>query len=172
MKDNDKELTSRYYIAEACIWLLGSVLVVAQFIGLAPDQALPILNITPEATQHFPKVVAILQLAAILYLAFEWKQSTRSSRSSPGQGVRLFVTILWATASLWISYPIVSRNTQYVGISPAWYLGFVTIGFMLGFFSSVVASSAFMIRTSEESKQLGALRGFVWVGVIAFRACT
>jgi hypothetical protein len=154
MKDTDKELSPRYYIAEASIWLLSAILVVSRFLGLAPNQELPILNITPGNVQHFPAVVALLLLAAVLYMVVEWKQSSRVARDSVWQSVRITVTGLAAVASLWISYPLIAQHTRYAGVSPAWYLGFMTIGFLLGMFTSILAFSALMIRSPKESKRL------------------
>ncbi len=154
MNDTEKELSTRYYVAEGAIWLLSAILIVSRFLGLAPDQELPFLNITPRNTQHFPAVVALLLIAAVLYMVVEWKQSSRVARDSFWQGVRITVTWLMAVASLWLSYPIIAQHTRFEGVSPAWYLGFVTIGFLLGMFASVLAFSALMIRSPQESKQL------------------
>ena len=44
MDDAIPDLSARYYIAEALVWLLNGILLVAQFAGLAPSQAIPILN--------------------------------------------------------------------------------------------------------------------------------
>ena len=53
MSNTEKDLSARYYVAEGSIWLLGGILVLSRFVGLAPDQALPILNITLEGSKHF-----------------------------------------------------------------------------------------------------------------------
>jgi hypothetical protein len=55
MKNTETELSTRYYVAEAAIWLLGAVLIISRFFGLSPDQKLPVLNITLAHGEHFSK---------------------------------------------------------------------------------------------------------------------
>jgi ankyrin repeat protein len=127
---------------------------VSRFLGVDPDQALPVLNITLKNSQHFPRVVAILMLAAVFYFAVEWTQSSRKARSMSWHSIRFFCTWLWVLASLWMSYPLVAQNTQFAAVSPSWFLGFTVIGLLLGAFTSTIISSALMIRSAEESKRL------------------
>ncbi|GEM_PF-1852938 len=154
MKDTERELSPRYYIAEGSIWLFIAILLVSRFIGLAPDQALPVLSVNVGNIEYYPRVVAALLLAAVFYMVVEWKQSAPTARDTNWQRIRLSFTGLSAAASLWISYPIIAQNTQFAAVSPAWYLGFAAIGFFLGLFGSVLAFSALMTRSLEESKRL------------------
>lgn len=154
MNDTAKELSTRYYVAEGTIWVLSAILVVSHFLGLAPDQAIPILNVTPANTHHFAAVVAILLIAAVLYMTVEWRQSSRLTRDSLWQGVRLTVTGLVAVASLWLSYPTIAQHTRFTGVAPAWYFGFIAVGLLIGMFVSILAFSALMIRSATESKRL------------------
>lgn len=154
MSDTKPDLSARYYIAEAAIWGLGGVLVVSRFVGLAPGQPLPLLSVTLENGQYFSRVVAALLAAAVLYLVFEWKQSSPTARASRWARARVAGTVLWACASFWLSYALIAQHTQFAGVSPAWYLGFASIGFFLGTFVATLAFSSLMIRTSEESRRL------------------
>ncbi len=153
--DNMKlDLSARYYVAEVTVWLLGAILVVSRFIGLAPSQPLPLLNVTLENNQHFLRVVVALLAAALLYLIVGWKQSSRRARDSYWAQAFAGFTTLWACVSLWLCYPLIAANTPFAGISPAWYLGFVAIGFLLGMFVSVLVFSSLMIRTPTEARAL------------------
>jgi hypothetical protein len=100
MNDTPKELSTRYYVAEGTIWVFSAVLIVAQCLGLAPDQAIPILNITPSNAHDFAAVVATLLTSALLYMFVEWKQSSRVARDSKWQRVRITVTGLFALGSV------------------------------------------------------------------------
>ena len=148
------DLSARYYIAEATVWLLGAILVVSRFVGLAPSQPLPLLNVTLENNQHFSRVVAVLLAAAALYLIVGWKQSSRRARDSYWAQAFAGFTTLWVCMSLWLCYPLIAANTPFAGISPAWYFGFVVIGFLLGMFVSILVFASLMIRTPTEASTL------------------
>ena len=148
------DLSARYYIAEATVWLLGAILVVSHFVGLAPFQPIPLLNVTLENNQHFSRVVAVLLVAATLYLILGWKQSSLTARGSYWAQATAGFTTLWACVSFWLCYPLIAANTSFAGISLAWYLGFVAIGFLLGMSISVLAFASLMIRTPTEARTL------------------
>jgi hypothetical protein len=154
MDDMKIDLSTRYYITEATIWLLGVILVVSRFVGLAPSQPLPLLNVTLENNQHFSRVVAVLLAAAALYLIVGWKQSSRRARDSYWAQASACFTTLWACVSLWLCYPLIAANTPFADISPAWFLGFVVIGFLLGMFISILMFASLMIRTPTEAMTL------------------
>ncbi len=180
MKDTETALSARYYIAEGSIWVLGGILVVAKFFGIAPNQILPILNVTLEKNEQFPKIVAVLLIAALIYMTIESKQSLRTTRFVIWHGIRFCFTFFWAVASLWLAYPLITMNTPFAAISPAWYLGFVTLGILIGLFTSNLAFSAIMIRSLEESKRLSLPRVpaatkaqfFVWIPVVLILTAT
>ncbi len=148
------ELSARYYIAEASVWLLGVTLVLARFVGLVPSQPLPLLNVTLETQQHFSQVVAALLALAALYLIFEWKQSDLKARYFFWAKARIGFTLLFVCASLWLGYPLIAVNTQFEGMSPAWCLGFLLIGFLLGEVMSLLAFASLVVRTPTESRTL------------------
>lgn len=153
--DNVKlELSKRYYIAEATVWLLGATLIFSRFIGLDASQPVPVLNVILEDKQNYPRVVAALLIATAFYLIIEWKQSSRKARKSYWSLTRAGSTILFAGVSLWLSYPLIAANTGFAGVSPGWFLAFLTIGFFLGGFASILVFSSLMIRTPTEAKSL------------------
>lgn len=148
------ELSPRYYIAEASAWLLGATLLASRFVGLELSQPVPLLNLTFATQQHSARVVAALLTLATLYLVFEWKQSDLKARFSYWAKTRISFTVIFICVSLWFSYPLVAVNTRFEGISPAWYLGFFLIGFVLGELISLLAFTSLMIRTPIESRTL------------------
>lgn len=148
------EMSKRYYFAEATVWLLGAILLISQFVGLKTSQPVPILNIILENKQDYPRVVAALLGASALYFIFAWKQSSRKARASYWLQVHAWVTILWVCVSLWLSYPLIAAKTDFAVVSPAWFLGFLAIGFLLGQLVSVLALSTLMIRTSSEAETI------------------
>lgn len=154
MDDNKPDLSARYYIAEASIWILGGILLVARFVGLASSQPLPILNVTLENPQYFSRVVAALLLAATLYLILEWKQSFLASHRAYWAQARAGFTTVFSCASLWLCYSLIAANTRFADISPAWYFTFIAVGYSIGIFVSSVAFSSLMIRTQVESKTI------------------
>ena len=174
--DMNLTLSPRYYIAETTIWLLGAILVVSRLVGLVPSQPLPLLNVTIKDPQYFSRIVAALLVAVVLYLIVEWKQSPRISRDSYWAQARAVVTALWICVSLWLSYPLITANTHFVDISPAWYIGFLAIGFLLGALVSILMFASLMIRTMTEAKAHGFHRIPVatqaqyktWIPVVAF----
>lgn len=168
------DLTARYYNAERSVWLFGGVLLIARFVGLGPSQTLPVLNVTLEKQQYFPLILAVLLVAATLYMRVEWQQSSRQARHSFMAQVRTATTIFWACASLWLSYPVFTQGTRFASISPAWYLGFIAIGSLIGSIASAIVFCSHMIRTQTEANKLhlprvpAATRAqyIVWIPVI------
>lgn len=154
MDDDKTDLSTRYYIAEASVWLLGGILTVARFVGLAPSQSLPLLNVTPEKQQYFPQVLAILLVATTFYVLVEWRQSTGHTHRPSWARARVAATSLWACASLWMSYSLIAQGTRFVGISPGWYIAFLVVGLLVGVFTSMLTFFSLMIRTPSEAKTL------------------
>ncbi len=152
MDDNKPDLSARYYIAEVSVWMLGVILLVARFLGLAPSQPLPLLNVTLENPQYFLRVVAAMLSAATLYLIWEWKRSSLASRRAYRAQARAGFTTLFSCASLWLSYSLIAANTRFADISPAWYFTFIAVGLSIGLFVSIVAFASLMIRTQAEAK--------------------
>ncbi|WP_170232994.1 ankyrin repeat domain-containing protein [Desulfuromonas acetexigens] len=148
------DISPRYYIAETTIWLLGAIIAISRFVGLAPFQSLPVLNVTLRSQQHSFRVVAAMLAAATFYLIFEWKQSPQEARNSYWAQSRAGITIIFSCVSLWLSYPFIAANTRFAGISPAWYFSFCSIGFLLGLFGSTLALSSIMIRTPAEARAI------------------
>jgi len=155
MDDTKPDLPARYYVAETSVWMLGGILLVARFLGLAPSQPLPQLNVTLENPQHFPLVVAVMLAATTLYLIWKWMQLSHHLYRA-----RLHVgfTILFSCLSLWLCYSHIAANTSFADISPAWYFIFIAIGFLIGSFVSVVAFASLMIRTQVEAKTINLSR--------------
>ena len=150
----DADLSSRYYVAETSIWLLGSILVLWQLFGVAPGQPIPLLNLTLADGQHAPRIAAVLMVAITLYLGFEWRQSSEVADLTTWHTTRLVFAGLWTIVSLWVAYPLLFQGTKFEGVSPAWYVGFAVIGFLLGLAVSSLTLAALMIRTPEEAKKL------------------
>ena len=158
MTSTNPELSSRYYVAEAAVWLLGLTLVAIRFVGIAPSQNVPYLGITPEKYQYYPHIVAGLLAAATVYLLVEWHHSGRDARKSYKVIGRKTAAIFAACASLWISYPVIAASSRFSSISPAWFLAFITLGFMLRGVLSVLVLATVVIRSSQEAKTLGLRR--------------
>jgi Ankyrin repeats (3 copies) len=150
MDDMKLDISPRYYIAETTVWLLGAIIAISRFIGLAPFKSLPVLNVTLKSQQHSFRVVAAMIAVATFYLIFEWKQSPQEARRSYWARSRAGITTLFSCVSLWLCYPFIAGNTRFAGISPAWYFGFWAIGYLLGSFGSSLALASLMIRTPSE----------------------
>lgn len=148
---NKSDLSARYYTAEVAVWLMGAILLVSRFVGLAPSQSLPLLNVALEKPQDFLRVVAMLLVAATFYMTVEWKLSSKKARRSYSALTRSSLTTLFSGLSLWLSYALIFANTRFAGISPAWYLGFWSVGFLLAEFVSSLTLASLMIRTSTEA---------------------
>nr|VFK54374.1 MAG: hypothetical protein BECKTUN1418D_GA0071000_102224 [Candidatus Kentron sp. TUN] len=140
------ELSGRYYIAEATIWLLSGTLAVSWFFDPAQNQPLPFIKIVPKDHQDSLIVVTILLFAMFLYMVYEWKLSSSVARGSPWNITRIEITIFSAIGGLWSSYPLVTYGTQFASVSPWWYPGFVSIGFLIGLFVSMLILPGLMIR--------------------------
>jgi len=152
MDDMKIELSARYYIAEVTVGLLSAILIVARVIGLAPSQPLPVLKVMLEDNQNYLRIVAMLLIASIVYLIFEWMQSSQQARGSYWAKARAGLVLLFACISLWLCYPLITAGTPFARVLPTWYLGFVVIGFLLGQFVSNLAFMSLMIRTPAEAK--------------------
>jgi len=148
------DISPRYYIAETTIWLFGAIIAISRFVGIAPFQSLPVLNVTLKNQQHSIRAVAVMLVAATFYLIFEWKQSPQEARNSYWAQSRASISIIVSCGSLWLSYPFIAANTRFAGISPAWYFGFCAIGFLLGLFGSTLAFCSIMVRTPAEAKAI------------------
>ncbi len=58
-----------------------------------------------------------------------------------------------AGGSLWLSYPTIVFETEYSGVSPAWFIAFIVIGMLIGACVSILIFATLMIRTPEESRK-------------------
>ena len=125
--DNTKpDLSAVPYKAEVLIWVLGLILLVGRFLGLAPSQSLPILNVTLENQQIYSRFIAAMLVAATLYLIWEWMHlSYRLYRAR----LRVGFTVFFSCVALWLSYSLVAANTSFADISPAWYFIFISSWF-------------------------------------------
>ncbi len=156
-QDMDKkstELSSRYYPAEITVWILAAILVLYKLLGLKPAQPLPFINIQLQNQIYFPHVVSATLFVVLMYLFLELKQSNETAKKNLLTYGRVTITTLWAVLALWLILPELVRNTAYENISPAWYLGFLGIGFLLGFFAQILSFSTLMIRNPNEAKIL------------------
>ncbi|TGU70711.1 hypothetical protein E4633_17075 [Geomonas terrae] len=151
---SNQDLTARYFIAETAVWLLGAILLISRFFGLAASQPLPLLNVTLEKHQDFFRVVAILLFAATFYLLLEWKLSSQEARRPYVTQMRVVATTLFSCISLWFSYDVIFAKTVFAGTSPAWFLGFAIIGSLLGGIVSTLVLASLMIRTPTEAKAI------------------
>lgn len=154
MDEEKTELSPRYYIAEAAVWILGGILVVARVAGLSQSQSIPFLDVTPEKQQYVPRILAVLLLASTMYLLVEWRQSTRQARASHWAQLRSVTTTIWACVALWLSYSLVFAGTRFADVSPVWYATFLLIGTLIGTLAAAGMFTALMIRTPGESKRL------------------
>ena len=154
MNTTKLELSTRYYVSEVTVWLLGAILIVSRFSGVDTSQPVPVLKIILDDKKNYILVLAALLIFAQLYLYFEWKQSSRKARESSWSLARVGITTLFACVFLWLSYPLIAVNTGFAGISPGWFLGFLAIGFFLGYSVSFLVFSSLLIRTPTEAKAL------------------
>jgi len=154
MDNNSFELSSRYYPAEITVWVLGTILVLYRLLGLKPDQPLPFININLKDSTYFPHIVSATLLIVLMYLFLEFKLSQKKAKEHFLTYGRFAITTCWAVIALWLSIPKLVANTLYKSVSPAWYLGFLSIGFLLGFFAQILTFSSLMIRDPNEAKTL------------------
>ena len=148
------ELSSRYYKAEVACWFCGGILLVCRFIGLAPDQAIPFLNITPADSLGYIRALGALTLAAALYLFVEWKLSESAARQARGRFLRLAVTCIWILATLWAAYPLLAQGTAFADVAPIWFVAFSLSGIFIGMGTSLLIYAAQLIRSREEAERL------------------
>lgn len=154
MDKNTTELSPRYYPAEITIWILGAVLVLYKLLGLKPDQPLPFINIKLQNQIYFPHIVSVTLFVVLMYLFLELKQSNEKAKHNLLTYGRVTITTLWSVIALLLILPELVKNTAYEGVSPVWYLGFLGIGFLLGFFAQILLFSTLMIRNPIEAKVL------------------
>jgi hypothetical protein len=154
MSEEAPDLSSRYYIAEAAVWVLGAVLMVARFVGVSSEQSIPILDVTLKNTKHFPGVLSTLLAAAALYQLFEWKQSTLIARQGHLRKIRAGTTFVWAVLCFWLSAPILFAGTRYARVSPAWLFLFGSLGLLIGTCAALLGTAALMIRSPTEARRL------------------
>lgn len=154
MVDIKNDLSARYYVAECTAAVLGAILLVERFTGLASSQSLPVLKIMLADKKNYLRIAAILLIFAMMYLIFEWLQSSWQARLSYWAKARAGSVLLFACTSLWICYPLITAGTTFVSVSPAWYLCFLVIGILLGQYVSNLAFIILMVRTSTEANIL------------------
>lgn len=154
MDKNSSELSPRYYPAEITVWILAAILVLYKLLGLEPDQPLPFLNIKLQNQIYFPHIVSATLFVILMYLFLELKQSNKTAKENLLTYFRVTITTLWSVLALWLILPELVKNTAYKDVSPAWYLGFLSIGFLLGLFVQILSFSILMIRSPNEAKIL------------------
>lgn len=142
--------TIRYHMKKHYFaWLLCSLLLLDRFLGLAPSQSLPFVGVILENPKHYPIIVAVMLLITTLFIIANWMLlSHRSRRTSLIFGFTTITSLI----SLWISNPIITENTFLAGISSSWYFAFTSIGFLIGYFATIIAFNSLMIRNQEEAK--------------------
>jgi hypothetical protein len=148
------DLSPRYYIAETGVWVVGAVLLLSKFVGFAPSQSVPILNVTLEQSQHFPRVVGAVFVAALVYLLFEWNQSPVAARASGWVRARALASVLWGGTVLWLSFDILVHGTSFASTSPGWYVALILVGCVLGMLADILILSALLIRDETEAARL------------------
>ena len=153
MTDSHPELSSRYYAAEWTVWVLICILMASHFLPATLGQRIPILNLLVEDARLVPRIIGFLLFGMILYLWLEWSQSAKEARSLPLSALRAGTTALMAGASLWLSYPTIVFETEYSGVSPAWFIAFIVIGMLIGACVSMLIFATLMIRTPEEARK-------------------
>ena len=154
MDKNSTELSPRYYPAEITVWILAAILVLYKLLGLKPDQPLPFINIKLQNQIFFPHIVSTTLIVVLMYLFLELKQSKETAKENLLTYGRVTITTLWSVFALCLILPELVKNTAYEDVSPAWYLGFLGIGFLLGFFVQILSFSTLMIRNPNEAKIL------------------
>ncbi|MFU8790431.1 MAG: ankyrin repeat domain-containing protein [Methylobacter sp.] len=152
--NKEKQLSPRYYPAEKSLWLLGIALLIFDYIGIAPGQAIPILNIVPNDERLIPRIVSALIVVTMIYMFVEWKQSSYESRSSLWPNVRMGSTVIFTFTSLWIAWPLIVLHTSFEEISPSWFIALIILGFIVGMLIASLLFSLLMIRSSPEAKRL------------------
>lgn len=154
MEKTDFKLSSRYYKAEVSIWILGAILILYAWLGLEVDQPLPFINVKLQNQNYFPHVVSATLFVVLMYFSLEWRQSRERARVDLINITRVIITTLWAAMALWFITPVLVENTVYEGVSRVWYLGFLGLGFVIGFFAQILLFSTVMIRDKSQAKNL------------------
>jgi hypothetical protein len=154
MSDGQQDLSSRYYAAEAMVWLVAIFLFIARFVGLGPAQSLPIVDVAIARQEQLPRLTALLLCLVALYMVAEWTLSRRSAKARASAKVRFALTLACASAAIWIWYPVVVAGTRLFPIAPSWVAAFVVYGLLLGGVISLLIDVVLMIRTVEESKRI------------------
>ena len=148
------ELSARYYNAETTTWIIAAVLIIYSILGIDASQPLPVIGVILKNNQYFPHVLTVITIAAVMYLIFEWKQSSQESRNYFINQIRAVATVLIACTGIWFIYPFIAVNTPYTGTSPIWFFGFLGLGFLIGGIASMLVLATLMIRTPEEAKTI------------------
>jgi hypothetical protein len=154
MSKTDNSLSPRYYAAEVTVWLLAALLILARIVGVAPGQPVPVLNVQLADPRSFPRVVAMLLVAALAYFYIEWRSSPDQPRRWYLAQIRAIASAGWACFGLWLSYPLITEGTRFEDISTVWYIASVILGLLLGCAFTWVYLAAAGIRSRAEAERL------------------
>jgi hypothetical protein len=157
-RPSKEDLSGRFFTAEAAIWLLSATLVLSNFIGIAANQNLPLVNLALQRGEDFHRVVALLLLGAITYLLVEWKQSSVRARSEIWARVRLGLAVAFGVFALNAARDSILAGTEIARVDPLWYVAFASIGILAGHLTAVLILAALMVRSKESSAELGLRR--------------
>ena len=125
-------MSPRYYAAEITVWLLGATIALLRFVGIAPEQPLPLLNVQLADPRDFPRVVTFLLIAVLAYFYVEWRLATPDQRRWHSTKLAACATVAWGCFAMWFSYPLISKGTSFEGISTFWFICSIALGVCLG----------------------------------------
>ena len=153
-KKEDNSLVVRYYTSEKLTLVIGLLLIFWHVLGIQDPMTVPLLNIKLHDPNKFSLATTLVLLILVTFTVIEWKQSSESARQYGLSRIRFVVTLIIASVSLWMTLPILTKETSLANVPRVWYLCYLALGVGIGTFSLLLAFSTLMIRSKEEARRL------------------
>jgi ankyrin repeat protein len=151
MNGTPTSLSDRYYKAISAVLFISLILFVVYF--FRATIAIPWFTLpNPKDTIT---VTAALLIVALVNQSIQWRQCPKRVQVKYGAQAAHLISYSLAFIALYLTYPAISVDTVYQGISFWWYIPFVVLGLVTGFFGSIVALATLLIRPKEEAQTLG-----------------
>lgn len=153
MTEPQAKLNEHYQKSAWAVLLISGVLLIAHL--YEAELQIPFLPVVIANAKDTLRIVNTLLGFAVVYQLIQWHLcSTRARRDYRALTVH-FGSLIFASIVFCLHYPNLVSDTYLEGIAVWWFIPFLVLGFLVGFFSSILSLASLLIRPKAEANKLG-----------------
>ena len=145
----NKSLSSRYYISESTTWALCLFLIISKITGITTINEIPILNFDISNSLYSLPIVFILLFFSMLYQSIEWSNSEHCWAKI--NQLRFYICIITSMFCYFFTFSHAFQFWQISRINPTWFLIYILLGTIIGFFATEILSLIRYIRPNDKT---------------------